>query len=268
MFIANSNSMSSSNIGMLQGRRNTFLGLPSGHTQPPSQGSEDAQQVGAGVFRDIVNKAISKLPSSDENARPSYAGENHAILTLGNGRTGLANYMGNGTNVISRLKRGDPPRTQSDKVAMRHDIDYTLASGQPTKELQLQKIREADERMIKKLNTVKDSMFNKQLGQKLIQAKVGAENMGLLSKSRFAGDLKTLSKGDTDLLMSARDKLEQEGFGVGQKLKHDLMKQHRRKSGKLPKGMSVNKSLPDSKPYQSMKFNPLDGGGYLSLGVH
>lgn len=269
MFITNSNSMSSSNIGMVQGRRNTFLGLPSGHTQSPSaiaQGSADAQQVGAGVFRDIVNKAINKLPSSDENARQSFAGENHAILTLANGKTGVANYMGPGTNVLARLKRGDPPRSASDAVSKMHDINYTLASNEPTKELQLDKIRQADQRMLQSLKTVKDSAFNKQLGMKLIQAKVAGENMGLLSRSKFAGDLKTLSKDDTDLLMREKAKLEQQGYGVGQKLKKDLMKQHRRKSGKLPKGMSVNKTLPDSEPYQSMNFNPMDGGGVSLAG--
>lgn len=265
MFITNSNSMSSSNIGMLQGRRNSFLGLPSGHRQTVNvpQGSEDSQ-VGAGVFRNIVNMAINKLPSSDENARPAFAGENHAILTLSNGRTGMANYMGPGTHVLERLKRGDPPRSQSDKVAKRHDIDYQLAASQPTRELQLQKIREADQRMVSKLKEVKDSTFNRQLGMKAIQAKMGAEDLGLISKSRYAGSLKTLSKDDTDLLMSEKAKLEQEGFGVGYKLKQKLMKKEKRKKGQLPTGMSINKDLPDSEPYQSVNFNPMDGG---SMGV-
>jgi hypothetical protein len=35
-----------------------------------------------------------------------------------------------GTQITKRLKRGDPPRAISDKVAQAHDIRYGLAKGQ------------------------------------------------------------------------------------------------------------------------------------------
>ena len=37
---------------------------------------------------------INLLPDSDDTARPGFAGENHAILKLKNGKFGVANYMG------------------------------------------------------------------------------------------------------------------------------------------------------------------------------
>ena len=79
---------------------------------------------GQGIFSSIKNA----IPHSDSNARAGYPGENHAILKLPNGMPGIANFMGPGTQVVKRLQRGDPPRTASDKTAMRHDIDYGLAT--------------------------------------------------------------------------------------------------------------------------------------------
>ena len=73
------------------------------------------------------------------------------ILQLKNGKNGVANYMGPGTEVVKRLKRGDPGRTPADMVAKRHDIDYTLASGSRDEASQLKQIRTADNRMINSL---------------------------------------------------------------------------------------------------------------------
>lgn len=61
--------------------------------------SRDTIKKGAELASDLygsdVGKAIQNvLPSSDENARPGYPGERHAILQLPNGKYGVANYMG------------------------------------------------------------------------------------------------------------------------------------------------------------------------------
>jgi hypothetical protein len=144
------------------------------------------------------------IPSSDENARPGFKGEKHAILELPNGKNGVANYMGPGTNVIARLQRGDPGRTKSDSAAKMHDILYNLSDGEKTKSAQLIKIREADNRMIKNLQKIRedksDTNRNIQLGMRLIQAKKIGEDIGILDKSKFAGDIGTLSKSDSILL--------------------------------------------------------------------
>jgi hypothetical protein len=124
------------------------------------------------------------IPDSDENARSGFAGEKHAILKLESGKNGVANYMGPGTSVMTRLKRNDPGRSNSDRTAKRHDIDYMLAQGEKTKEAQLIKIREADNRMIKSLQKIRedksDAPRNIQMGMRLIQAKKLGEDFGIL----------------------------------------------------------------------------------------
>jgi hypothetical protein len=154
------------------------------------------------------------IPSSDDKGRPVFPGEVHAPLRLPSGGIGIANYMGPGTHVVERVRRGDPPRTASDKVAMAHDIRYSLAPN---------KGRAADKKMIAKLNAIQkkkqDRSFNINMGKRPIQAKMALENRGLLSKTRFT-DGAPLNASDRNLLQSKLDMLEQEGFGVppGRKL--------------------------------------------------
>jgi hypothetical protein len=180
---------------------------------------------------EIGTELINALPSSDETGRPKYAGEKHAILQLANGKYGVANYMGPGTQVVKRVARGDPPRTLSDKVAMRHDIDYTLASAMSSKEKQIKAVREADNRMISSLNRLEqgnlDAKKNIMLGKQIIKGKTIAEDLGILDKSKFAGDLEKMSDADRMKLMSKRANLSQEGYGLpGSKLKSQLIKQY------------------------------------------
>lgn len=190
---------------------------------------------------DVGTALRNMIPASDSNARPAFAGEKHAILSLPNGKNGTANFMGPGTQVIKRLRRGDVGRTPSDNVAKRHDIDYVLAAGEKTKEGQLTKIREADNRMIKSLQKIRenktDSQRNIQMGMRLIQAKKFGEDVGLLDKSKFAGDLSNINESDKILLENERNKSEQNGYGAdgkllpGQKLKLMLLKQQLKGSG-------------------------------------
>jgi len=161
---------------------------------------------------EIGSKLINLLPSSDENARPLYKGEKHAVLKLPNGRFGMANYMGPGTSLVNRLKRGDPPRTMSDKVAQAHDIRYANAEV-------LDDIRKADNLMVRKIDEIsknkQDSRFNTSQA-KLIKAKIIGEDLGLIKKDAFSGDLslnKLISKNDKELIDNKLKKLEQEGFG-------------------------------------------------------
>jgi hypothetical protein len=175
------------------------------------------------------------LPSSDENARAGFAGEKHAILKLPNGKFGVANYMGPGTQLEKRLRRGDPPRTQSDKVAQAHDSRYAVARSQKD-------VASADRKMISKLKDLQkrrlDSNFNIQMGMRPIQAKLHSESLGLVKPGSIAsfGDVK-----DRSLVEGKLQELEQEGFGLpGDKLKMKLLRSMRKpKSGKglgLPGG--------------------------------
>lgn len=156
----------------------------------------------------LINKIIEKLPSSDDTARPRFPGELHAILKLPNGKPGIANYMGPGTHVVERIKRGDPPRTYADKIAQAHDIRYGLAKTQA-------EVAAADKKFISSIKAAhgKDSEFNIQLGLRPIQAKVFAEERGILKPGKIAsfGNFK-----EEDLPIVRPKLAELEALGLGQ----------------------------------------------------
>ena len=184
---------------------------------------------------------IDLIPSTDDTARKGYPGEKHAILKLKNGM-GVANYMGPGTQVINRLQRGDPGRTTSDTTAKMHDIQYALAQGSATKDEQIKRVREADERMIKNLNRISrdktDSVFNIEQGRKLIGAKMSLEDRGLMKKGSFGGELRNIPENENILLNKAKADLEQQGYGKpGDSLRLKLLKQHSRTK---MKGKGIN----------------------------
>ena len=239
------------------------------HKKDIAQGAEKA-------YTSEVGTAIrNALPDSDDTARPGFAGEKHAILQLKNGKNGVANYMGPGTNVVARVRRGDMGRTPADQVAKRHDIDYALAQGQPTRAKQLGAVREADNRMIRSLKGIQagkhggDANRNIQMGMRLIQAKTLGEDLGVLDKSKFAGDLHKINDKDKVLLMSNRARLTQEGYGMlpGDQLKQKLLRKmvNEKKKNKLIhtaqgsgltlpggkyNGQSYGKTLPGMKAYK------------------
>lgn len=207
------------------------------------------------------------IPSSDETARNGFAGEKHMILQLKNGKNGVANFMGPGTEVIKRLTRGDPGRTPADMVAKRHDIDYTLAQGARTTAGQLKQIRTADTRMINSLKKIQasrgDAGRNIQAGMRLIQAKNLAEDAGLLAKDKFAGSLAKIPDADKELLMSNRANLTQKGYGLslpGGSLKQKLIKGINKKKSNAG---SMSKTLPSSKGYK-LNPKPLVGAGAIA----
>ena len=173
---------------------------------------------------------------------------------------------------------------------MRHDIDYAMAAGMKSKEAQTKAVRQADQRMVASLNRISknkgDAQKNIFQGRRLIQGKMAAEDVGLLAKDKFAGDLKPINDQDKVLLMSKRAELAQEGYGLdksmlpGEALKMKLIRNMRRKKGKglalpghglgvagsglgLPgKGLKLsggNKSM--SKSYGTSKGYPLRGRG-------
>ena len=222
---------------------------------------KNAPDISSAYSSNLGTDLKNLIPSSDATARPSFPGEKHAILKLGNGRPGIANYMGPGTNVIERLKRGDKGRTPADTVAKRHDIDYTLASGKSSKEEQLKAIRTADNRMVNSLKQISsgkhggDSQLNIQTGLRLIQAKKLGEDLGVLSRSKFAGPLESIPQADQVLLLNNQQELEQEGYGVelpGDALKSKLLKKMSRKNTikNYSKGASYSKTYPDTKGYK------------------
>ena len=214
------------------------------------------------------------IPDSDANARPGFAGERHMILQLENGKSGVANYMGPGTQVEKRLARGDPGRTPADTVAKRHDIDYALAQGARSTAGQFKQTRAADNRMINSLQKIKsnrgDAALNIQAGLRLIQAKKLGEDAGVLSKGKFAGPLKNISEADKALLMTNKADLEQKGFGItlagagiglpGSGLKKKLISNMYKQKGS---GQSRSKTYTDMPGYK-LGPKPIVGAGAIA----
>ena len=184
-----------------------------------------AQEV---AFGEVGTAISNTLPSTDANARPRFPGEKHTLLKIG-ASFGRANYMGPGTQIVKRLQRGpDPPRTVSDKISMRHDIDYALSTS-------VADVRKADERMIRSAKRAekagRDHPFNTAQAIKLITAKTKLEDAGVdpLSFTTFGEARK--QPGDKRLLEKERAKLEQEGYGK------------RKCSRKLPPGLKLKRKL-------------------------
>jgi len=223
--------------------------------------SNSIQQSGNGVFADvrrisqqqddikgeglsdIVARIKNAFPPSDASARKSFAGEHHQILKLANGKFGIANYAGPGTRLNARIRRGDPPRTMTDKVAQAHDLRYQLARGNIASE------RRADNMMVDKLSQMQrmgglDARRNISVAKNAIKAKVFAENRGILERGRFTKTStgKLSAKGQAVL-----KELEQEGFGnpadiLKMNIIKQLVKENRKKKGSGKKKRSTKKT--------------------------
>lgn len=154
------------------------------------------------------------LPDADELARPGFAGEKHALLFNKNGVPVVGNYIGPGTRVLERLKRGDPPRTAVDRAAQAHDLRYMLATDKS-------QVRDADNRMISALERLRatkgDDRRNILMAETLMKGKRLAEDVGLMSPSQFASmqGIKQagLSKEDKKMIGSTLGRLQAEGYG-------------------------------------------------------
>ena len=74
-------------------------------------------------------------------------------------------YMGPGTHLKERLKRGDPGINRLDKIAKQHDIDYSRAKN-------LQDKWKADAKMIKAIAKLPESKtMTERIVKKIMQAK-------------------------------------------------------------------------------------------------
>ena len=87
------------------------------------------------------------------------------------GKTGLEfhwpgyQYMGPGTKLEKRLKRGDPGINRLDRIAKQHDIDYSHAKN-------LQDKWKADEKMIKAIDRLPGKRtMTERIVKKIMQAK-------------------------------------------------------------------------------------------------
>lgn len=169
---------------------------------------------GCGIYDSTVNFLTgSKL-------KPS---EKHAIIYDTNKKKyTAANYIGPGTDLLTRLKRNDKPIVKADKVAQAHDIRYTLSKD-------IKGIKDADNKMVNKLKSLRknkeDIAFN------TIPAQLGIQANQLLSKIlpdkyfdkfiNYMTDYKKsnneLTDDDKKLLDDKLKELESEGYGFKKK---------------------------------------------------
>ena len=109
-------------------------------------------------------------------------GEKHQIIYLSDGTYNPAVFSGPGTNLDTRLRRGDKPLSYVDKVAEAHDLCYGLAQTEAD-------VRAADNKMVQLIaqgiRTGKDSNFNLNQAE-LIKAKLLLEDKLGVPKSWFA----------------------------------------------------------------------------------
>jgi hypothetical protein len=172
---------------------------------------ECAKKVHHAYTSETCNLIRNIIPfcASDDTSTLGFAGEMHTLIILPNGRIGVANFMGPGTQVIKRIKRHDVGRTPVDTLARAHDIRYTLATS-------VDDLRIADHIFENDLKTTIDHPINIRLGY-AISAKMITEDAGLISKSHFRWDF--------DVVPSASDK---------RLLELELIKMDREKDGRCP----------------------------------
>ncbi len=186
------------------------------------------------------------------NNAPLFPGEHHAILNV-NGRPGNANFMGPGTEIIKRVKRGDEPRTQADKVAEAHDIRYSL--GIPEEE--------ADSKMLDALDRVEqrngDTRLNINMGRLPIKAKMAAQKRGIIAKDAFSRTGKATDPADKQLLQSKLSELEQSGYGSNNPFENKKPEKKKRRVDPYP-GDSLLKRY--SKRVKRMSGSGMTGGAF------
>lgn len=185
-------------------------------------------EIASGEVSTKVKNLVGKL-DNDPDARPLEVGEKHVPLRTGKNSLGWSNYMGPGTKLMKRLRRGDKPRTKADKVAKKHDCAYALSHD-------INDIRRADNRMISKLKEIQqdgsDFTWNTQLGIKGIATKQLGEDLGLMKRKRFLNPI--TDPEDRKLVQEEYDRLEQEGYGYmlpGQELKLQVFQQQKKGKG-------------------------------------
>ena len=176
---------------------------------------------GSGVY----DKSINFLTGSKLKD-----GEKHVIIyDTKNKKYTAANYIGPGTNIITRLKNKDEPIVKSDKVAQAHDIRYSLSKN-------VEGIKDADDKMVNKLKSLRKN--KEDINFNTIPAQLGIQANQLLAKIlptklfdkfvNYMTDYKkfneTLNDDDKLLLEEKLKELEVEGYGKKQKRKYTKKK--------------------------------------------
>jgi len=159
---------------------------------------------GAGVYSSIVKRLDPKADIRH--------GEYH-VPQIHKGKLTFSEFCGPQTDVINRLKKhGTKTRTKTSKVCIAHDLAYTLSKDRKDS-------RKADKKMVEALTRLQknkaDHKWNTTTAKMGIQAKMKAEDWGLLKPERFT-DYEThkgLSPEDLKLAEETLTQLRKEGYG-------------------------------------------------------
>lgn len=179
-----------------------------------------------GKKRETVRRSVAKVKRAirqikGPNLLPN---EHHGLLWTPESGFERSNFMGPGTQIITRLQRGDKGKTPVDEISRLHDIEYTLASGAArTEEEQLSMARAADQRMINSswdaYRSGRESLFHTVEGAGLIKAKTLLEDWGILNPRKFLSprafkyklDAEQRDATEYELLLRARSAMLREG---------------------------------------------------------
>jgi hypothetical protein len=118
------------------------------------------------AYRHVLNKTLNCTLKE---------GEYHQVLLV-NGKAVCATYSGPGTDLEKKIRTGARPLTQTDKIAMEHDLHYALAKNKAD-------VRQADKIMMARLDHAQrfktDHPINTTLAKTMIGAKMSLEDLGL-----------------------------------------------------------------------------------------
>ena len=200
---------------------------------------------GGGIF-DKVRSVIRRLPSADENVVGPFAGEKHQILKLKDGRIGVAQWSGPGTDVSKRLHPVSKPRETSsikpiDEIAMKHDLQYFLSTNKA-------QIKKADKRMVRNIKMSNDSEFNLKIPRVAIGSKIPLEDAGIIDRGKWVGG--DISNVDRKIAKRELRKLNQKGYGNPAEMLMDDFNQGRKKKVVKSRGVRRTRRKPD--PYKDI----------------
>lgn len=125
----------------------------------------------------IKNMYGKWMNNRNPNWRPGFAGEKHMVNS--NGVT--YNYLGPGTKLHERLRRGDPPLdglNGLDAAAKIHDIDYDEAKSWDD-------VRVADKKFIDNVEKSNASSISKKVIKGLMKSKMIGEDLKLVKPADF-----------------------------------------------------------------------------------
>ena len=168
------------------------------------------EQKGTG----IIDRVANALLSTKENKL--MAGEKHQMIKMPDGRIAPAVFSGPGTQLETRIRRGDKGLSYVDTTAEAHDLRYQLAKNEAD-------VKTADADMIRNLEKAKsqnlDNMFNIRQAE-LIKVKYLLQDKFGLPTSWFTSfGLDSIKDPTIIPIMQTKLKaLEQQGFGKKSKI--------------------------------------------------